>query len=90
MYILPLIIIQSWESQLVKKVCYGISAFTLASRLMIEMVQVWAERKNYFKSFWNLNDVSQIIVFTVVTIFDLQVTYNRTPSLILLKVVMIC
>ena len=43
---------------------------------MMEIVQVMAEKKNYLKSFWNLNDVSQIIVFTLVAIFDLKTMYN--------------
>ena len=80
MYILPIIIIQSHISPMINTICYGICLFTLSSRLMMEIVQVMAEKKNYLKSFWNLNDVSLIIVFTLVAIFDLKSMYNADDA----------
>ena len=65
---------------MINTICYGICLFTLSSRLMMEIVQVMAEKKNYLKSFWNLNDVSQIIVFTLVAIFDLKSMYNADDA----------
>ena len=96
MYILPIIITYCRISPLITYICYGMSLFTLASRLLIEVVQVMAEGADYLKSFWNVIDVTQIIVFTLVAALDLSRADDQveaegnSPTLVLLRVVLIC